>query len=178
MFRNFFFSTSNLIARRDRLLAVGGFGPLGCCHDLDYMLKAIFAGQRVQFVEQSLCDYRVHGGNTIDRDLRKLLFEQAWIMVKFLRRRFGGMSATDRFDVARRICDMGLATWVTGILQAVSHDAAGLDDSLVHRAPGLVAVLNDNHVEAQDPAELGQLVDALTQAFQARNPEPAQGMRG
>lgn len=178
MFCNFFFTTSNLLARRDRLLAVGGFGPLRYCHDLDYMLKAICAGHRVEFVEQTLCDYRVHAGNTVDRDVRKLLFEQAWIMVKFLRQRFGQMSVTDRLDVSRRIRDKGLATWVTGISQAVSHDAGALDDRLLYNAPRLVAVLNDNHFEAQDLAEPDHLVHALTQSFRVREPEPTPGMRG
>ncbi len=178
MFCNFFFTTSNLIARRDKLLAVGGFGPLRYCHDLDYMQRAIFAGHRVEFIEQTLCDYRVHAGNTIDLDLRRVLFEQAWIMVRFLRQRFGRMSVAHRFEVARRICDMGLATRVTGILQAISHDPAALEDRLLYSAPGLVAVLNDNHLDLQDLAEPGQLVHALTRSLRARDPESASEMRG
>jgi GT2 family glycosyltransferase len=76
MFCNFFFSTSNLIARRDKFLEVGGLGPFRYCHDLDYILKAIFVGHKVQFVDQSLCEYRFHCRNTIDEDMRAVLFEE------------------------------------------------------------------------------------------------------
>ena len=121
MFCNFFFTTSNLMARRDKFLELGGFGPFRYLHDLDYMLKAIFAGHKVQFVDQTLCDYRVHASNSIDESVHKVLFEEAWIVVKHLQQNLRRISEVEKLIVAQRVCDKGLATRVLGILRAASH---------------------------------------------------------
>jgi glycosyltransferase involved in cell wall biosynthesis len=117
MFCNFFFTTSNLIARREKFMAVGGFGPLRYCHDLDYMLKAMSVGQTVRFEQQTLCDYRLHARNTIDEDVEQVLFEEAWIIVKTLRWTFGRIGDTELLSIAQRMHDKGLASRVLGILR-------------------------------------------------------------
>lgn len=129
MFCNFFFTTSNLIARRDKFLELGGFGPFRYFHDLDYMLKAIFAGHTVRFVEKTLCEYRVHNRNTIDEDMEMLLFEEAWIVAKFLRTSFGQIGGPEERTVARRICEKGLGGRVMHILRAA--EAVQFDDELI-----------------------------------------------
>jgi hypothetical protein len=164
LFCNFFFTTSNLIARRDKFLEVGGFGPLRYCHDLDYMLKAILAGHKVQFVEQSLCDYRFHARNTIDENMQKLLFEEAWIIAKFLRQNHEHISEAERSIMAERIADKGLATRVLGVLQATVRNEAMRDDTLIYSEPlfGAIREHAGRH-RAQDAVGQRELVHEIKQ---------------
>jgi glycosyltransferase involved in cell wall biosynthesis len=158
MFRNFFFTTSNLMARREKFLEVGGLGPLRYCHDLDYMLKAIFAGHKVQFVDQTLCDYRVHASNSIDESVHKVLFEEAWIIVKHLQQNLRRISEVEKLIVAQRSCDKGLATRVLGILRAASHVDSPLNDDLVYAEQQFVKIMEHTHDEAIMMVEPVQLV--------------------
>jgi GT2 family glycosyltransferase len=161
---NLFFTTSNLIARRDKFLEVGGFGPLRYCHDLDYMLKAIVAGHRMRFVEQTLCEYRLHDRNTIDEDWAKVLFEDAWIIAKFLRRTGGQLGDAERLSVAKRVCAKGLAGRVQGMLAILARDPQPFDDATLHADPRLAGVCGHDGVEPavfmHNMAELVSAVDA------------------
>ena len=116
----------------------------------NYMLKAMFAGQRVHFVERTLCEYRVHTGNTIDEDMEMLLFEEAWIIAKFLPAGFGRIDGPSRLAVAQRICDKGLGGRVMHILRAA--EAGSFDDEPIR------ARLQRDFRERGD--DLSQVVDA------------------
>jgi glycosyltransferase involved in cell wall biosynthesis len=171
---NFFFTTSNLIVRRDRFVDVGGFGPLRYCHDLDYLLAAIFAGQQVRFADQTLCDYRVHTRNTIDEDVTKVLFEEAWIIVKYLRLIFRRLSDGERLDVARRICGKRLASRVIGIL----HASEGVGREPVHTEPRFAAIIEHSHERPEETIEPGMLVHEMARLMHAPGLEPLPAMRG
>ena len=171
MFRNFFFTTSNLMARRDRFLEVGGLGPLRYCHDLDYMLKAIFAGHEVKFVEQTLCDYRVHASNSIDEDTHKVMFEEAWIVVKHLQQNLSRISEVERLIAAQRACDKGLATMVLGLLRAVKRDGSPPDEELIHTEPRFAEVMQRSREGAGSRVKPEQLVREIAQLGMAKSAE-------
>jgi len=65
---NFLMTTSNLLIRRETLAAVGPFAALRYGHDLDWLLRALALGQRMDIVETPLLRYRIHAGNTIAED--------------------------------------------------------------------------------------------------------------
>jgi len=83
--RNVFMTTSNLVARRDALLSIGGFRPFRYSHDVDLMLRALFAGKKVRQADATLCDYRVHGANTISESGDGLALEEAYFLAEFIR---------------------------------------------------------------------------------------------
>jgi glycosyltransferase involved in cell wall biosynthesis len=170
MFCNFFFTTSNLIARREKFMEIGGFGPLRYCHDLDYMLKAMSVGQIVQFDQRTLCDYRVHARNTIDEDVEKVLFEEAWIIVKTLRRSLGRIGETELLNIVQRVYDKGLASRVLGILRILARGAAPFDDRLVYSESQFVGVIEHNH--RQDAMKPRDLVDEIAQLVAAQGADP------
>jgi GT2 family glycosyltransferase len=175
LFCNFFFTTSNLLARRDKFIEVGGFGPLRYCHDLDFMLKAMFAGHKVRFAQQTLCDYRVHDSNTIDEDVEKVVLEEAWIVAKFMRRRYRQLSEGERLSVAQRACAKGLAGRLSGILQVMGHnDGAYEDDTTVHNDPRLAGIGGG---DAGDRIEPGELMRQMAELMPAADPA-APEMRG
>lgn len=171
-FCNFLFTTSNLIMRRDRFIELGGLAPLRYCHDLDYILKAILAGHRVEFVEQTLCDYRIHDSNTIDEDVRKVVIEEAWIVVKILRGNFGQLREVEKLKLAQRICDKGLATRVLAILRAAVREGVPLDDRLVHREPRLGAG-RDEDEPVRSEAERREFLHEIVQLVLALDPGAA-----
>jgi glycosyltransferase involved in cell wall biosynthesis len=177
MFCNFFFTTSNLIARRERFLEVGGIGPLRYCHDLDYMLKAIFAGHKVRFVEQTLCEYRIHAMNTIDRDVENVVFEEAWIVVKFLRQSFGRIREEERLAVAQRILDKKLAGRVLAILRATAHNAVPVDDSLVYSEPHLRDIRKHGGEHHEDVVDARKLLHDMMQLIVLSCDPAAPGLR-
>lgn len=146
---NLFFTTSNLIARRDKFLEAGGFGPLRYCHDLDYMLKAIVAGHKVRFVEQTLCEYRLHDRNTIDEDWAKVIFEDAWVIARFLRRSGGQLGDAERLSLAKRVCAKGLAGKVQAMLAILARDPQPFDDATLHSDPRLAGVRGHDDVEPE-----------------------------
>jgi hypothetical protein len=122
------------------------------------------AGHKVQFVEQSLCDYRFHARNTIDENMQKLLFEEAWIIAKYLRRNFGQISQAETSIVARRIADKGLATGVLGILRATALNQAVWDDTLIYSEPRFVALREQGGCQgAQDAFGQEELVHEIEQ---------------
>ncbi len=65
---NFICSTSNLFFRRELLEKTGPFLPLRYCHDLDFILQALFYSE-VKYLDEPLWDYRVHDSNTIKESL-------------------------------------------------------------------------------------------------------------
>ena len=82
--RNVMMTTSNLLARRDVALAFGGFGAYRYCHDIDFMLRAIFGGWKLRFLDATLCDYRMHPANTIAESALRLSVEEAFLLAKLI----------------------------------------------------------------------------------------------
>lgn len=176
MFCNFFFTTSNLIARREEFMAIGGFSPLRYCHDLDYMLKAMSAGQTVRFEQQTLCDYRVHARNTIDEDVEQVLFEEAWIIVKTLRWTFGRIGEPELLSIAQRMNDKGLASRVLGILRVLARGGVPFDDRLAYTQPQFVEVLEHNH--PRDKMQPGDLAREIARLVTAQDADPVHTVNG
>jgi glycosyltransferase involved in cell wall biosynthesis len=82
--RNVFMTTSNLVARRDALKTIGGFRAFRYCHDVHLILRGVLAGQKVRFVDSTLCDYRIHAANTIGENAVRLAIEEAFYMAEFI----------------------------------------------------------------------------------------------
>jgi glycosyltransferase involved in cell wall biosynthesis len=55
-------SSGNVVMRRSLAERIGGFAPLLYCHDWDFALRAVRAGEAV-YVDRALYHYRFHGEN-------------------------------------------------------------------------------------------------------------------
>jgi glycosyltransferase involved in cell wall biosynthesis len=75
--RNYFMTTSNLVIRRDAFREVGFFRGLRYAHDLEFFLRLLRAGRRIEFLDRPLLRYRLHAGNTIREDAQKVRVEWA-----------------------------------------------------------------------------------------------------
>ena len=85
---NFIMTTSNVVVRRDRYRAAGGFRALRYVHDLDFFLR-LAGDSELALVEQELVTYRYHEANTIREtahDERRIVFEFGWILADLLER--------------------------------------------------------------------------------------------
>jgi hypothetical protein len=58
-------TTSNIVARRAVFDEVGVFDDLRYAHDLDFFLRLLVHGKRLQLLRRPLLTDRVHAGNTI-----------------------------------------------------------------------------------------------------------------
>lgn len=83
--RNFFMTTSNLIASRAALLELGGFRAYRYSHDVDLLARACLRGYPVHFEQTTLCDYRFHASNTIRENAIRLSTEDAFLVADALR---------------------------------------------------------------------------------------------
>ncbi len=81
---NFFMTTSNLVVRRALFGEIGFFSALRYAHDLDFFLRLLAHGREVRLLDQPLLSYRVHAGNTIREDARKVKVEWAAATAFFL----------------------------------------------------------------------------------------------
>ncbi len=81
---NFLMTTSNFVIRRCLLDAIGGFAALRYAHDLDFALRALALGRRIALVERPLLRYRIHPGNTIAEEHRRVRAEWAIAAAAYL----------------------------------------------------------------------------------------------
>jgi hypothetical protein len=125
----------------------------------------------VQFVDQTLCDYRVHASNSIDESVHKVLFEEAWIVVKHLQQNLRRISEVEKLIVAQRVCDKGLATRVLGLLRAAAQTDCPLNEELIYAGQQFVKIMEHTHDEATETVEPGQLVREMAQLGLARGAE-------
>jgi glycosyltransferase involved in cell wall biosynthesis len=80
--RNAMVTTSNLVARRSAVLAAGGFRAFRYSHDIDFLVRALRQQIVVRFVDATLCDYRLHAGNTIRENHVRLGVEDAFCLAE------------------------------------------------------------------------------------------------
>lgn len=59
-------TSSNFVFRRRMFERIGGFSEERLCHDWTFLLRALSYSEPA-YVGEALLDYRVHGGNTVDR---------------------------------------------------------------------------------------------------------------
>ena len=81
---NFFMTTSNLVVRRALFSEIGFFSALRYAHDLDFFLRLLAHGREVYLLDEPLLSYRLHAGNTIREDARKVKVEWAAATAFFL----------------------------------------------------------------------------------------------
>lgn len=81
---NFIATTSNMFFSRELFNKNGGFQPLRYCHDLDFLLSSFRNGPYYLDWENTHIKYRVHPGNTIKEDIRKIRIEIAAVIAAAL----------------------------------------------------------------------------------------------
>jgi GT2 family glycosyltransferase len=82
---NFLMATSNIVARRAVFDEIGGFDDLRYAHDLDFFLRLLAHGKRLEVLPEPLLAYRVHGSNTIFEAPFDLKVETATAIAFFAR---------------------------------------------------------------------------------------------
>jgi hypothetical protein len=97
---NFVSTTSNLVARREALLRLGGFDALRYTHDQELLLRLVESGAGLALLEEKLLAYRVHPENTIKEQPAQVRAEWAAVLAVHARR--AGRSAAFEEAVAAR----------------------------------------------------------------------------
>lgn len=85
---NFFMTTSNLVARRSLFSEVGYFADLRYAHDLDFFLRLVGHGKIIEYIDEKLLSYRLHGNNTISENHSKVKIEWAAAVAIYLHSRW------------------------------------------------------------------------------------------
>jgi glycosyltransferase involved in cell wall biosynthesis len=90
---NFLMTTSNLDARHSLFERVGYFSPLRYAHDLEFFVRALRTGAKIEFLSQKLLKYRMHSTNTINENHNKVRVEWAAIIASY------GLSLTNENSI-------------------------------------------------------------------------------
>jgi len=144
---NFLMTTSNVVARRDRFEATGGFRPLRYVHDLDFFLR-LASESDLSLVEEELVTYRLHESNTIRemaRDERQFVFEFGWILADVLERLVARTADTEemRARVLTLVCALQMPA-VAGVALTLLLPRVAHSDSSSRPAP-LAELLREDH---------------------------------
>lgn len=99
---NFLMTTSNIVARRTTLDAVGPFDDLRYAHDLDFFLRLVANPARLVVVREKLLAYRLHGNNTISEAHGRVRMEWAAVVAFFALR----TAATRGADYTAKILEI------------------------------------------------------------------------
>lgn len=106
---NFFMTTSNIVARRTLFEEIGYFSDFRYAHDLDFFLRMVLNHRIIEFIDEKLINYRVHGGNTIKESPSKVKVEWAAAVANYLMSHVSQgssptrwIAATPYFEVLRR----------------------------------------------------------------------------
>jgi glycosyltransferase involved in cell wall biosynthesis len=76
---NFIMTTSNLILHRRVFKDTGYFRDFRYAHDLDFFIRALGQGYKIEFISDALLKYRYHTSNTISENHTKVRAEWAYI---------------------------------------------------------------------------------------------------
>ena len=147
---NFIMTTSNVVVRRERLDAAGGFRPLRYVHDMDFFLR-LASQSELAFVEEELVTYRNHPANTIRetaRDERLMVFEFGWVLADHLERVIA--RTPDPEEMRARVLELigtltmpAVASVALGIL--LPRWAVLANGDLRRRLPPIDEVLREDH---------------------------------
>lgn len=88
---NFLMTTSNLVIHRSVFKDVGFFKDFRYAHDLDFFIRALAAGHKIEFIPDPLLKYRYHSSNTISENHTKVRAEWAYICAETLCNPSGGL---------------------------------------------------------------------------------------
>jgi cellulose synthase/poly-beta-1,6-N-acetylglucosamine synthase-like glycosyltransferase len=81
---NFLMTTSNIVARRTLFERVGLFSDFRYTHDLDFFLRVLGRGLKIEFLDEPLVWYRFHQTNTISEGTLKVKIEWAASIALYL----------------------------------------------------------------------------------------------
>jgi glycosyltransferase involved in cell wall biosynthesis len=90
-YANFVCTTSNLVARKEALLRLGGFDGLRYVHDLELLLQLLSSGAGLHLLDGALLAYRVHAKNTVKES--EAAVRREWAAVIAAHARAAGSSA-------------------------------------------------------------------------------------
>ncbi|MBL8839039.1 MAG: glycosyltransferase [Alphaproteobacteria bacterium] len=125
---NLALTTSNIVARKAAVAAVGGFRPFRYVHDWDFMLRSL-SRLSVEWLDEPLCDYRVHGANTIgevrDGPGRALLIAEQSLMAALFLAESAGTPMASRRERLMRAPDLHVATIAALAARLDREGAAG-----------------------------------------------------
>jgi glycosyltransferase involved in cell wall biosynthesis len=88
---NFLMTTSNLVIHRSVFKDVGLFKDFRYAHDLDFFIRVLAAGHKIDVIKESLLKYRYHSSNTISENHTKVRVEWAYICADALCNPSGGL---------------------------------------------------------------------------------------
>lgn len=103
---NFFMTTSNLVARRSLFGEVGYFSDLRYAHDLDFFLRLVGHGKIIEYIDEKLLSYRLHGNNTIGESQSNVKIEWAAAVAIHLHSRWSRSDTPSRWNGAGRYFDI------------------------------------------------------------------------
>jgi glycosyltransferase involved in cell wall biosynthesis len=131
--RNIVVTTSNFVVRKSLVDALGGFRAYRYVLDLDLIARAILGGHGIDFVDSALCDYRIHGANTIREDRQGVLAEKALFIVRLLLEYRPSLSPNQQNALCALLTRGKMAPLFASFAAALTHVEHGYDCS---RTPG------------------------------------------
>jgi glycosyltransferase involved in cell wall biosynthesis len=81
---NFLMTTSNVVARKSIFEKYGFFKKYRYAHDLEFFLRIIGSGEKIEILNDKLLNYRFHSNNTISEGVLKVKLELAAIVANYL----------------------------------------------------------------------------------------------
>lgn len=100
---NFIMTTSNFVIRRSLFERIGYFSDLRYTHDLDFLLRMVAEGCRIEILNEPLLRYRLHGNNTISEGDDKVRIEWAACIAMYLRRLWSDPLMGGRWEGAESV---------------------------------------------------------------------------
>jgi len=131
---NIFVTTSNLVVKRSVFEKIGHFSDLRYAHDLDFFLRLVSEGRKIQILPRELMSYRIHATNTISEGHLKVKLEWATVTAFYLARlackEDGWRRVSNHIDVLKTHNLMDPVMLLFGYFQ--KYPAASLDRHPYH----------------------------------------------
>jgi glycosyltransferase involved in cell wall biosynthesis len=104
---NYLMTTSNLVIHRSVFKDIGFFKDFRYTHDLDFFIRALAAGHKIEFIPEPLLKYRYHSSNTISENHTKVRAEWAYICAEALCNPSGGLlEGMSSLDYCEKLLDI------------------------------------------------------------------------
>ena len=143
---NIFVTTSNLVVRRSVFQEIGQFADLRYAHDLEFFLRLVSEGRKVEILPKPLMSYRIHATNTISEGHLKVKLEWATVAAFYLaglvRHKNGWQRVADHLDVIKKHNLMDPVLLLFGYFQ--KYPAASLDRHPYHQDEDFKRLVRDH----------------------------------
>lgn len=143
---NIFVTTSNLVVKRSVFEKIGHFSDLRYAHDLDFFLRLVSEGRKIQILPRELMSYRIHATNTISEGHLKVKLEWATVTAFYLARlackEDGWRRVSNHIDVLKTHNLMDPVMLLFGYFQ--KYPAASLDRHPYHDDEDFKTLVRNN----------------------------------